>query len=44
MKEFKLSSKTDPRCIEYYKSAFPELTSEQQETLRTNWIKKIIKK
>lgn len=39
-----LTKENDPRCIEYYNLAFPELTQEQREELRLNWIKVVLKK
>ena len=44
MAEFKLVKENDPRCIEYYIKAFPDLKEEEQEKLRLNWIKNNIKK
>jgi hypothetical protein len=32
--KFKLTNENDPRKIEYYQKAFPELTVEEQEALR----------
>ncbi len=43
VKALKLKKETDPREIEYYQKAFPDLTSEEQEQLRVNWIKNNIK-
>jgi len=42
-KPFKLTPELDPRCIEYYKKAFPNLSFNEQEKLRLNWISKIRK-
>lgn len=42
-KPFKLTSEVDPRCVEYYQKAFPELSFKEQEKLRLNWIAKNIK-
>ena len=39
----KLTNETDPRCIEFYQKGFPDLSSDKQETLRTNWINKMVK-
>lgn len=44
MKKFKLTKENDPRCEEYYAKSFPELSKDDRETLRTNWIKNNIKK
>ena len=44
MKTFKLTKETDPRCAEYYAKAFPNLSKEEQDTLRLNWIKNNVKK
>lgn len=44
MKKFELTKETDPRCSEYYNKAFPNLTKEEQEKLRLNWIKNNVKK
>lgn len=41
--EFKLRKENDPRQIEYYQKAFPELTPEKQEELRVNWVKNNVK-
>jgi len=41
---FKLTKITDPRCIEFYQTAFPNFSSDAQERLRTNWISKYVKK
>ena len=42
-KPFKLTPELDPRCIEYYKKAFSNLSFNEQEKLRLNWISKIRK-
>jgi hypothetical protein len=42
-KPFKLTPEVDPRCIEYYQKAFPNLSFNEQEKLRVNWISKIRK-
>ena len=39
-KTFKLTPEVDPRCIEYYLKAFPELSFNEQEKLRLNWVSK----
>lgn len=44
MKKFELTKQNDPRCIEYYTKAFPDLTKQEQEKLRLNWIKNNVKK
>lgn len=44
MKNFELTKENDPRCVEYYAKAFPNLTKEEQEKLRLNWVKNNIKK
>jgi len=44
MKTFKLTKETDPRCAEYYAKAFPNLTKEEQDALRLNWVKNNVKK
>lgn len=44
MKTFKLTKTTDPRCIEYYDKAFPNLSNEDREQLRRRWINKYSKK
>ena len=41
---FELKPEIDPRCIEYYKKAFPNLSFDEQEKLRLNWISKNVKK
>jgi hypothetical protein len=43
MKTLKLTNESDPRCIEYYIKAFPNLSKEEQEKLRINWIKNNVK-
>lgn len=43
MNKFILSKEDDPRCIEYYQSAFPELNKGQQEVLRVTWINRMVK-
>lgn len=40
----KLTATNDPRRIEFYEKAFPELTSEEREKLRNRWISKYVKK
>ena len=44
MRTFKLTKETDPRCVEYYTKAFPNLTKKEQNKLRLNWVKKFNKK
>lgn len=44
MKGFKLTKETDPRCAEYYDKAFPNLTKEKRDNLRSNWIENNVKK
>ena len=44
MKEFKLTKEIDPRKIEFYNKAFPELSLKDREKLRLSWIEKYIKK
>ena len=41
---FNLTKETDPRCIEYWKKAFPERSDEELEIRRKTWIEKNIKK
>lgn len=38
MKKTELTPEMDPRKIAYYNKAFPELTQEQRDDLRLNWI------
>ena len=42
MKKFILTVETDPRCIEYYIRAFPELSLEDQEQMRSAWVGKMV--
>jgi len=44
MKNFILTKETDPRCIEFYKKGFPNLSDSQQESLRSKWVKNTLKK
>jgi len=43
MKKFILTKETDPRCVEYYEKAFPDLNRSTHELLRKNWINKNLK-
>jgi hypothetical protein len=44
MVKFKMKKWEDPRCIEYYMVAFPELSMKEMEKVRDNWISRNIKK
>lgn len=44
MKKFILTPVNDPRCIEFYEKAFPELTPQERESLRSNWVAKNVTK
>lgn len=39
-----LKKENDPRCIEFYQKAFPNVSDYNQNEIRLNWIDKMLKK
>ena len=44
MSKFVLTKENDPRCSEFYKKAFSEMSETEREKLRLRWINRNINK